>query len=236
MKFFERHGKWLIAAAAILIVLISAFFLQKKEATPPAEATAAPTGQPAELTPLPLPATKAPTEPPLDTQIPAAPEPTAAETAAPEPTFSTAAADRLPQDELLYTLADVTPALVDDAPDSVHTVRNDSPDLSEELAELIRYAEETLPGTWTVTVGDESWRLRLGRDGSYSLTVGEEEETGTYTMTHRMEAFHTTLHLTPGDGSKEPYELTVCLALCDGMLCLAPKDSSYPIFSREGVG
>lgn len=235
MKFFQKNGIWIIAAAAILIGTVSLLLLRNEEPQQQIKLAI-----PAISSKSPIRLTPEPTSPlaAAATQIPE-PAPASAP-ATPVPTFSTEAAEKLPQDELLYTLPEVTPdptpELIDPSqPIRTQISRNDSPDMSEELENLTSFVRQTLPGVWVGEYESITWRFWLDRDGNYMLSVGEEEETGKFSMTHQMEAFHTTLHLMPDDEGKAPYDLQICLASSDGEICLVPKNSSFPSFYREGV-
>ena len=100
---------------------------------------------------------------------------------------------------------------------------------------MIRYVRAELPGVWVGSFGDgRIWRLQLETAyGNYELRIGDELETGSFTMEHRIEAFHTTMHFMPGGEDKAPHDLQICLATIDGQICLIPKNAEYPTFYRE---
>lgn len=227
--------RWLLILAAAVIAVAVIICLQRDKELEP-EQTATPLT--VALTPAPAPAqTAAPAEtltPAVSATQTPAPTPTPVPTVAPPAlTYSPDAAAALPQDELEYTLADPTPAPADAPQEELQGTRNDNPDLREELELLIRLVRAELPGAWVGSFGDGiDWRLYLDPAyGNYELRIGDTVETGTFTMEHRIEAFHTTMHFMP-DG-QEPYDLDICLANYDGELCLIPKSAKYPTFYRE---
>lgn len=216
----QRQWRLCIAAAAIVIAIISIFLLQNKkeiETVPEALPTPVATNEPADAS---EPALEPMQEPP------------------PDLTFSPAAAAALPQDELTYTLADPTPAptpelLTDDTYVERSVRRNDNPDLTAWLEDLSRQVNAMLPGRWVGSAADgDMWHLSFSADGIYSLTVGGVKEQGTFELEHRVETYHTLLHLAP-DGNKAPYDYQICLAEIDGQICLEIKGSEYPTFYRE---
>ena len=84
--------------------------------------------------------------------------------------------------------------------------RDDNPDDREHRAVIAELVEQEIYGTWKGTYEEMPkentayWVFTFSSNGTYSFTNGDGLESGSFTLTHNNDKYHSTLHLVPSAG------------------------------------
>lgn len=114
--------------------------------------------------------------------------------------------------------------------------RNDNPDRSEQLTEVAKLTEKEIIGTWQGTFEDMPnantvyWVFVFKADGTYTFTDGSISESGTYSLTHQYEKYHSTMHLVPSTGEAKDRRFYLS---GDKQISLTIEGDTHPTYLKK---